>query len=446
MKDIIYSPQELDWRGVRFRDPIGRVFFLNGDYYRAIYHGKVNYVENLFKLGVLEKLIGRKLLVPIEYSDINVDNFGVVLKSKAATWTIDGHTYTRRTLKKAAQNWIEMNEILLSFNLGLIDAHLYNIILTGKCIPKWVDLGSIQPLKEIDMGMKEFFKYQLYPLLIFESQKKLDRIVRLLIQHDGISGYEFLYLNGFGFKGFIVVFSFYVSSPLIQIFNRSLLGKKYCRNFLLKFLRLIVESIDVTPPKKFWTNYRLDSNDDDLGSIKIISDSRSKIIYELIKKANPKTILDVGANDGYFSKMSATICNKLLVTDLDEGAIEKFAKWVEKTQLDIEACYCIDDFHKIKHQAELVLGLALVHHLAISQEYKFDYIARRFSEMSNRYLITEFMPNGCGALDISPNPLPEHYNLNIFLSELNKFFKTVQQVDYYRPETYAPRVLIFCSK
>jgi len=61
MKREFYHPTELDWIGVRFLDPIGRVFLLDGDYYRAIYPDKVEYVKNLIESDVIKQLIENKL-------------------------------------------------------------------------------------------------------------------------------------------------------------------------------------------------------------------------------------------------------------------------------------------------------------------------------------------------------------------------------------------------
>ena len=137
-------------------------------------------------------------------------------------------------------------------------------------------------------------------------------------------------------------------------------------------------------------------------------------------------------------------CN-LLIVDNHERAIDKFNQWVSTTPLDVEAYGCVDNFQSHPHRADLVLGLALVPHLAISQQYEFDYIARRFAEMSSRALITEFMPNGFGTEKKQPDPLPAYYNLDSFIAELKMFFSRVDIVNYDRPEHFSPRVLIFCD-
>ena len=441
-----FKPDELNWIGIKFLDPIGRVFLMDGDYYRAIYPEKVEYVHNLFKSGLIDELIREKILLPVQQTDIVVEGYGLVLKTKGTTWKIEPHTFTRRTLKMAALNWIKMNEFLLIHDMGLIDAHLGNVRLTGKCEPLWIDLGSIQPLNREDQGIREFMQCQIHPLVIFGSQKNLDHVVRLLIQNGGISNKEFNNLIGLDIVRFISVKMINITAQINRILRHFGLESVFQRRFYLKLLKNIVASVNVEPPHKSWTDYRNSdvSQPETAEFNQTNADSRPQKVLDLINKIHPKTMIDVGANDGVFSVLAAQSCNKLLAIDSDEGAIDKFVQWALNTPLDIEASGCVDDFHHIHYRADLVLGLALVHHLAISQQYKFDYIAKRFADMSDRALITEFMPNGIGVGKKMPDPLPEYYKLEYFIIELKKYFTCVDVINYDRDSKLSPRILIFC--
>jgi len=370
----------------------------------------------------------------------------MVLKTSGSTWNIKGHTFPRRIFQKMVHNWIEINNLLLNHNFALIDAHLNNIALTGKSQPVWIDLGSIQPLKTMDQGIKEFLSSQLYPLLILGSQKDLDRTARLLVKNGGISGAEFRHLVGLNINYFFGVMAdkFTIICHILQKLG---LKQAVGRRYLLHMLKFFAEHANVSPPKTKWTGYR-DYPLKDMDSVEFsqsITDTRPLKVLELINKLQPKTMMDIGANDGFFSILASHSCRKILAIDTDEGALDKFIQWILNTPVDVEAFGCVDDFHNVNHTAELVLGLALVHHLAISQQYKFDYIAKRFSDMSTGSLITEFMPNGIGIGEIKPDPLPDHYKLGLFIDELRKYFVSVEIIEYPRPNQYSPRILIFAT-
>jgi len=100
-----------------------------------------------------------------------------------------------------------------------------------------------------------------------------------------------------------------------------------------------------------------------------------------------------------------------------------------------------------KNKSDLVLALALSHHLFFTCKFNFDYIAKCFSSYSREFLITEFMPNGMGgASGPNPDPLPGHYNLEEYVRCLSKYFGEVEIIEYDKPANHSPRTLILCSK
>ena len=448
MTGEILDPAKLNWVGIRFLDPLGRVFRLEGDYYRAIYPDKVKYVGELFQSGIVDQLTSAGLLLPMERAPLSVRGYGLVLKTQASPWKISADTYTRRALRASGLSWISINEILLRHGLGLVDAHLGNFVLTGRCRPHWIDLGSIVPVKEAESATLEFANTILYPLELLASNRGLERVARLLLREGGASQAEHNAMLGWT-RSFSPLAALAVGTGFISRASRRLLREAGWpkRRAVLRSLRRRVESINPKPARNYWTDYRSDGAIDvgTPGWTLPTEDPRTGKVVELIERVRPRRVLDIGANDGYFSALAARAGAKVLAVDSDEGAIDKFHQWIERTSLEVEAFASVDTFQRTPHKAELVVALALVHHIAITQKYKFDYIAKRFAQMSERALITEFMPNGVGRFSIAPDPLPAHYNLDIFLLELRKYFTTVDVVPYSRPGHLSPRTLIFCD-
>ena len=137
-------PANLNWIGVRFLDPIGKVFKKGDYYYRAIYPHQASFVERLLSSPALEKMIHAGLMTPQIRSKQQVEGFAFCVKSKAADWAIPPAHWTLVTLKQAAINWLAINLALLESGYQLIDAHHGNYVLGENCNPQWIDLGSIQ--------------------------------------------------------------------------------------------------------------------------------------------------------------------------------------------------------------------------------------------------------------------------------------------------------------
>ena len=78
-------------------------------------------------------------------------------------------------------------------------------------------------------------------------------------------------------------------------------------------------------------------------------------------------------------------------------------------------------------RSDLVLAMALTHHLILSQGMPMDFIFRRFAESTNKWLVVEFMPKGLwGGAENLP-AVPEWYTMENFKSSMEKFF-TVEKI------------------
>jgi hypothetical protein len=104
--------------------------------------------------------------------------------------------------------------------------------------------------------------------------------------------------------------------------------------------------------------------------------------------------------------------------------------------------------NEVAGRADVVIALALVHHLALAQGMSFQEVVRQLASLTSRDLVVEFMPNGLGGTPQNPrpvpDPLPDWYQLDAFLAALRKSFTTVEVVDYERPDADSIRTLVLC--
>ena len=421
-----FQPEQLAWIGTRFLDPIGRVFKYEDAYFRAVYPDKKEYVEQLFSLGIVERLDQNGWLVQMERADISVAGYALVLRASAAPFDVRGHEYSRSMLREAALAWLDMNLLLWQWNMGLMDAHPGNFQVFGACRPTWVDLGSIVPIgNDPAQGLHEFMKNFVFPLVLIGKSNQLSRVARLLIKDGGVSAEEFRDLCGH-------------SLPIVG-----------SRPQILHGLRDLVEGLAFAHGCSTWGDYGNDrlNGVDYSGAFKPSPDPRASKILELIEEANPKTILDLGANDGFFSARAAARGYEVLAVDSDEEALERFYAWLKKSPVPLSASISVEDVVYCRKQADLVLALALTHHLSLSQKFKFDFIAKHLADRTRRTLILEYMPNGLGVGGkVVPDPLPPFYSLECCLHELRKHFFRVGVVNYDRPADVSPRTLIRCER
>ena len=172
---------------------------------------------------------------------------------------------------------------------------------------------------------------------------------------------------------------------------------------------------------------------------------KEQIVADYITTINPspKIIHDIGANNGRFSRIAATSATLVISHDLDHMAIENnYLKCKGNNETNILPLLLDltnpspsigwnlserDSFiHRTKGDA--TLALALIHHLAITNNVPLEMIAFFFSRITD-WLIIEFIPKSDSQLDrllaMREDIFPD-YTLDGFETAFTKHFKIIK--------------------
>ena len=93
-------------------------------------------------------------------------------------------------------------------------------------------------------------------------------------------------------------------------------------------------------------------------------------------------------------------------------------------------------------QCDLVLGLALVHHLVYRQRMTFEQIAAGLSRFSKRRLLVEFVPREDKYVSQWWSEQTSWYTKENFKTALGDHFGKIREL----PSTPDPRLLLLCEK
>jgi ribosomal protein L11 methylase PrmA len=133
---------------------------------------------------------------------------------------------------------------------------------------------------------------------------------------------------------------------------------------------------------------------------------KKDMISSLLERIKPKTVWDIGANTGVFSKICASKSIPTISFDIDPAAVEKNylncikegEKSIYPLVLDLTNPSPGLGWHHNERMSlverspkDTVMALALIHHLAISNNLPFEKIASLFKDIC-RCLIIEFVP------------------------------------------------------
>ena len=166
-------------------------------------------------------------------------------------------------------------------------------------------------------------------------------------------------------------------------------------------LRRLVEGLDWTPAGTEWAEYGIDSSYDD-------ADARAKdeVVKQLLADVAPPVVWDLGANNGRYSAIAATTAQRVVALDIDPAASERH--WRDLVaRNETRVLPILQDLanpspgigwdarerRSLFDRAEgaTLLGLALVHHLAIGRNVPLPMLSATLARLGDR-LVIEWVP------------------------------------------------------
>lgn len=443
------------WR--KSDDLLGQMFFLDGQYFRAINHTASDYFQFLYQFGILELLADEGLIPPQEFIKISDTNYFGLLTTRTGYFCPHSQ-FPLPLLIDACETYIRINLILLEKKLPqpmcLVDGHHANFILYDNCRPKWVDIGSIQPCSSYDgqgaiNGLYSFIRHFILPLAAMRKMPNEIECIRRLMRdyHDQFEGVP----NSIATE---LIGSEYSATALglpefefHSIKNAHHLG---LRKHLLEKILYFIKSINFSDISGYWSDYYFSDNMEPDWVSDICAeneDRRYNAIQEVIIESGCTTFVDFASNKGRFSLIAMKNGLSGIAVDYDEKSLSILYDFI-KNHPELSLCIAKAAFPEHHHTGELVFALAISHHLVLSQGFTWSEIASHLRKITTKVLVTEFMPYGTGGIESHPepvpNPLPEWYSLESYLGALRNEFSEVSVKNYDRPYAPSQRVLIVC--
>jgi SAM-dependent methyltransferase len=202
-------------------------------------------------------------------------------------------------------------------------------------------------------------------------------------------------------------------------------------------------------------------------------------VHRALTTMKPRTVLDLGSNTGWFSMLAAKLGSSVVAVDLDEASIDRLFADARRENADILPLVAnlvrplpplnakifadepslsrIGDAGPLialpneRLKSEMVMALAIVHHLALGQSHPFDEIASILGGLAMKYLCVEFVELNDEMITSDRGFFPAYnaspvsftwYSKENFISALRFQFDTIDEVPSH-PET---RTLLLCSR
>ena len=426
-----------------FRDPSGYVFVEDKALYRCI-NSSYFPQYRAFMNGLYDELIKFNAIIP--HQELQATESQILIQPEEIPYISYPYDWSFGELKDAAILTLKIHRRAMRHNLILKDASAYNIqFRNGQ--PLLIDTLSFDLYHEGEPwgAYGQFCRHFLAPLLLMcERDIRLNRLLALFI--DGIPlDLAKTLLNGKG--GFFArQHIIWHSNSIVKhesdgrkLFGRwkILDGIQISRERHLALIESLIRGIEALKLKNVateWsdyyahTNYTPEANGD-----------KNKIVRKFLNVLKPQTTWDLGANDGTFSRLALECGSKVVAFDIDPLAVERNYQSVKRTHenmlplvLDLTNPSPGIGFanHERKtiserQKPDCVMALAVIHHLAISNNLPLEMLAKWLASLC-KSLIIEFVPKEDSQVqlllatrrDIFPN-----YNQEAFETIFTKYFR-----------------------
>lgn len=433
LDDVVFDPGSVV-------DPAGKVFHHDGRVFRAITREYAStyrmllaapYTRDLFNAGLIETWV----------SDFSIEGYELVLEHRRVPTLSSWVEWCSEMTKDAALMVLRLNQELLKHGFCTKDIQPGNVqFVDGK--PYWIDFGSVAPVSSVPPPRFRFDEFRYHWLLPLWMMSKGWHGLGRQFFAEIAEGYWKSHANR---KPYRWIPYWY---PLMK-------GPARRGDWQASLDRVIarIEGLHVDPRRGEWTDYGqggmppVDRPD--------LFREKALAVYRLLQKLPPGTVLDCGGNKGWHAELAAHMGHRVTSFDTDDASVCYLYQRVKERKLPILPL--VMDFLRPtppfsvalgkpsafdRLRSDIVLALALVHHMVFSCNVTFEPIASILSQYSRRCVIVEFPPADDQLVRGRWSRQPDWYTLDKFVDVLRPHFANIETYDSWP----APRKLLFCTK
>ncbi|TSA08175.1 MAG: hypothetical protein D4R73_08990 [Deltaproteobacteria bacterium] len=445
---------EIELNEMSVVNDIGTLFLWRNVLYRAISPEGAHLVRDIFECGMMRELVENGIFPDSHITGYRMEGHSLVVEHKKIEVLSYPYEWPFSMLKAAALTVLKLNLIARKYGYQTKDCHPFNVVFDG-LQPQFVDLGSFVKVENGYRGWgayEEFMKSYYYPLKIwargnpFLARSIIANENEFLPHHEYLSISNKFFLNWINFRLFQNILDKYFRykrlstgsmmqrTGLLQSLVAYLNGKN-ALPFQAVNLQSLMKTIEGIAPKRnrsSWDGYQQEFFN---RRGEIISNPRFGRICELVHSYSIKSVVELGGNQGALCLLliQKGHLDQVICTDKDEDAVDQMylcakGKKIPFSPVLLNCVFPVTVFHTRppheRFRADLVIALALTHHLLLTNGLKIEFILGAMAKYTRNYAMIEFMPLGLWD-GHSQKPRPHWYTRDWFREAFQQFFKII---------------------
>jgi hypothetical protein len=439
-----------------FRDPSGFLFSSDGVLYRQVNRKYEQEYLQLMESGLYEKLIKAGLLIPHVESDqspAEPDFAYKVIQPERVPFISYPYEWSFGQLKDAALATLSIQRRALRAGMSLKDASAYNIqFVRGKAT--LIDTLSFELYKEGQpwVAYRQFCQHFLAPLALMALKDvRLNQLLRVYIDGLPLDLASKLLPSKTRFNfGLLTHIHLHASAQKryagADVKSRVGTMNKQAMIGLIDSLDSSIQKLNWNPSGTEWGNYYDITNYSDAAF-----EHKKQLVGEWSRRVKPALVWDLGANIGVFSRAVGETGAFVVSSDIDPAAVEQNYRQVKGEKTENILPLLIDltnpspsigwanqerDSFAARGPADLILALALIHHLAISNNVPLPQLADFFTKLG-KWLVIEFVPKSDSQVQklfVSREDIFPNYTREGFEAAFKQKFKICEAVNVHESE------------
>lgn len=396
-------------QAISYRDRDGFVIVQKHSVKRYVSFSYAQAYDHLMSSGLYQHLVDEGLL--ISHKEVidrhrEEEGFYKILEPEWISFMNYPYEWSAVQWQEMILAFLRINCICLNYGMILKDATPFNFTFyRGHCI--FFDTLSFELYEEGKpwMAYRQFCETMLGPLsLIFFNDASWARMMQAYI-----NGWPLFFVS----KNLPLKTRLYLPILLhIHWHARFQSGKqKQVRSKGLTKEKLLVLWQMMEKSIQKWTYHHKSENwvnyyDVDIQSNEYLQ-SKTITVTRWLETIKPGRVIDLGANNGMFSMIASKYSGEVIAVESDHACIEKLRLDIRSSGItNIETL--IADLTQPtagvgwgneertsllqRLNGDMVLALALIHHLCISANIPLSFVARLFAQITTRYVLIEFVP------------------------------------------------------
>jgi hypothetical protein len=444
-----------------FRDPANRVYRISGRGAKAprILRGvdaeSLSNFEQLSSTAFFKRLMDEGRIVKTEIlgdsdndaNEIRLLGWAGVLSHEPIPFVSYPYEWTFGMLKSAALLQLRILEDAVENDWTLKDATPFNIQFVGSR-PTFIDIPSFEPRIEGEpwVGYRQFCSCFLTPLMM-RAYLRIDHLPLMRSYIDGIPPTEAVkFFRGTARmrKGVLshLVFPARVENKILakerddtpaQVRNATKHSKTMVLG-LLESLRRLVRRLSIEMDHSDWSEY-----DQTHSYVNAEHEAKKDFVKEHVSASHRDTVWDIGCNTGTFSRISAGHSCSVIAIDGDHNAVEKLYR-AERKSKNSSILPIVMNLANIspnqgwagtertafdqRSKPDVVLVLALVHHIRISANIPLDLFLAWLRSLDAEIIIEFVNRDDEMVVKLLTNKKEQYadYNLEQFLEQVATHF------------------------